>query len=122
MNLTKETTTNAIADAREQAREAARDARKQARRQVVRARIAAAKAKTRAGTRAKATAPSTKAVGAAGAVGLAAGYFLDPDSGKQRRHVARDRALALVRRGADRTRREAEYRGGQVDQMQAVDQ
>jgi osmotically-inducible protein OsmY len=56
-----------------------------------------------------------KAVGAAGAAGLAAGYFLDPDSGKRRRHVARDRALALIRRGADRIRRETEYRAGQVE-------
>jgi osmotically-inducible protein OsmY len=99
--------------AQRQARETIEDARKQARRQVTRARIAGAKA--RAQGRAKASGVSTKAVGAAGAVGLAAGYFLDPDSGKRRRHIARDRARALVRRGADRTRREAEYRYQQAE-------
>jgi osmotically-inducible protein OsmY len=99
--------------AQRQARETIREARKQARRQVTRARITAAKA--RAQGRAKASGASTKAVGAAGAAGLAAGYFLDPDSGKRRRHIARDRALALIRRGADRTRRQAEYRTKQVE-------
>jgi osmotically-inducible protein OsmY len=96
-----------------QARESIEDARKQARRQVTRARIAAARA--RAETRVRAGGVSRKAVGAAGAVGLAAGYFLDPDSGKRRRNVARDRALALIRRGADRTRSQAEYRADQVE-------
>jgi osmotically-inducible protein OsmY len=87
-----------LGDAQQQAADAVREARRQARRQVTRARIAAARA--RAGGRAKASGIPTKAVGAAGAAGLAAGYFLDPDSGKRRRHVARDRALGLVRRGA----------------------
>jgi len=99
--------------ARKQARETVREARKEARRQVTRARIAAAKA--RAQGRTKASGISSKAVGAAGAAGLAAGYFLDPDSGKRRRHIARDRALGLIRRGADRTQREAEYRANQVE-------
>jgi len=127
MKLTKEATTKAVTsaakggastaretilDARKQAREATRDARREAGRQIVRARIAAAKART--ATRTKASGASTKAVGAAGAVGLAAGYFLDPQSGKRRRHEARDRTLALIRRGADRTRREAEYRSNRV--------
>jgi osmotically-inducible protein OsmY len=109
-----------LIDARKQARETisearkqVKDTRKQARRQMTRARIAAAKA--RAQGRAKASGVSTKAVGAAGAVGLAAGYFLDPDSGKRRRHIARDRTLAVIRRGADRTRRQAGYRAGQVE-------
>jgi gas vesicle protein len=96
--------------ARRQARETIRDARKQARRRATRARIAAAKA--RAGGRAKASGASSKAVGAAGAVGLAAGYFLDPDSGKRRRQIARDRTLAVIRRGADRSRRQGEYTAG----------
>jgi osmotically-inducible protein OsmY len=100
-------------DAQKHARKTARDARREARRRMVRARVAAAKA--RAGTRSRASGVSSKAVGAAGAVGLAAGYFLDPDSGKRRRHTARDRALAVIRRGADRTRREADYRSGQVE-------
>jgi osmotically-inducible protein OsmY len=100
-------------EAQKQARRTARDARREARRQVVQARIAAAK--TRAGTRSRASGVSSKAVGAAGAVGLAAGYFLDPESGRRRRHKARDRALAVIRRGTDRTGREAEYRAGQVE-------
>jgi osmotically-inducible protein OsmY len=102
-----------VEGAQQQAMEAIKDARKQARRRLVRARVAAARA--RAGTQAKASQTSAKAVGVAGAAGLAAGYFLDPDSGKRRRHVARDRARALIRRGADKGRREAEYRAGQVE-------
>jgi osmotically-inducible protein OsmY len=116
----RETFSDAFSDARKQAREAfsearkqVKDTRKQARRQVTRARIAAAKA--RAQGRAKTSGVSTKAVGAAGAVGLAAGYFLDPDSGKRRRHIARDRAIAVIRRGAGRTRQEAEYRAQQAE-------
>jgi hypothetical protein len=97
---------SAFGDAPSQAREVIEDTRRKARRQVTRARIAAARA--RAGGRAKASGVSSKAVGAAGAAGLAAGYFLDPDSGKRRRHVARDRALGLIRRGARRTSREAD--------------
>jgi osmotically-inducible protein OsmY len=100
-------------DAQKQARSTVKDARKQARRQVIQARIATARA--RSGTRAKASGISAKAVGAVGAAGLAAGYFLDPDSGKRRRHGVRDRTLAVIRRGTDRTRREAEYRTGQVE-------
>jgi osmotically-inducible protein OsmY len=102
-----------LADAQKQARSTVKEARKQARRQVVQARITAARA--RSGSRAKASKVSAKAVGAAGAVGLAAGYFLDPESGSRRRHQVRDRTLAMLRRGADRTRREAEYRTGQVE-------
>ncbi len=102
-----------VKDTGKQARETIQDARKGARRQVTRARIAAARA--RAEGRARASGTSTKAVGAAGAVGLAAGYFLDPDSGKRRRHIARDRALGLIRRGADKTRREADYVAGTVE-------
>jgi osmotically-inducible protein OsmY len=102
-----------ISEAQKQARSTIRDARREARRQLVRARVAAAKA--RAGTRSRASGVSSKAVGAAGAVGLAAGYFLDPDSGKRRRNMARDRALAVMRRGADRTRRQAEQVEGKVE-------
>jgi osmotically-inducible protein OsmY len=102
-----------VKDTGKQARETIQDARKGARRQVTRARIAAARA--RAEGRARASGTSTKAVGAAGAVGLAAGYFLDPDSGKRRRHIARDRALGLIRRGADKSRREADYVAGTVE-------
>jgi osmotically-inducible protein OsmY len=100
-------------DAQKQATSAIKDARRQARKQATRARITAAR--VRAGRRARSEGASKKAVGAAGAAGLAAGYFLDPDSGKRRRHIARDRALSLLRRGAETTRREAEYRTGQVE-------
>jgi osmotically-inducible protein OsmY len=98
---------------RKQARETLHQAQKRARRQVTRARIAAARGRAQ-GT-AKASGLSKKAIGVAGAAGLAAGYFLDPESGRRRRHVARDRALALIRRGADRTRHEADYRTSQVE-------
>jgi osmotically-inducible protein OsmY len=102
-----------LSEAQKQARWTAKDARREAQRRVAGARIGAARA--RAGARSKASGVSSKAVGAAGAAGLAAGYFLDPDSGRRRRHEARDRALAVIRRGADRTRREAEYRTDQVE-------
>jgi osmotically-inducible protein OsmY len=87
-----------VSEAQKQARDTIKDARKEARRKVTRARIAAAR--VRAGGRTKASGISSKAVGAAGAAGLAAGYFLDPDSGKRRRNVVRDRAAALIGRGA----------------------
>src|SRR3954451_8935252 len=102
-----------LSEAQKQARRTAKDARRKAQRRVVGARIGAARA--RAGARSKASGVSSKAVGAAGAAGLAAGYFLDPDSGRRRRHVARDRALGLIRRGAEKTQRQAEYRTGQVE-------
>jgi osmotically-inducible protein OsmY len=89
---------SAFGDAQKQARETVDDARRQARRQVTRARIAAARA--RATSRTKASGISSKAVGAAGAAGLVAGYFLDPESGKRRRHVVKDRASGLIRRTA----------------------
>ena len=88
----------AITETQRQALSTVRDARKQARRQLVRARVATAKARARAETKASRT--STKAAGAAGAIGFAAGYFLDPDSGRRRRSAARGRALSLVKRGA----------------------
>jgi osmotically-inducible protein OsmY len=97
----------ALGDAPQQALEAVRDARKKARRQVTRTRIAAARA--RAGGKAKASNVSSKAVGVAGAAGLAAGYFLDPDSGRRRRHVARDRTLGLIRRGTGKVRQRADH-------------
>jgi hypothetical protein len=99
---TTKTVSGVAKDSASQARETIKDARKEARRRLVRARIAAARA--RAGTRAKASGAaktSKKAVGAAGAAGLAAGYFLDPESGTRRRQKARERALALIRRGPE---------------------
>jgi hypothetical protein len=108
---TAKTVSGAAREGADAARSAIGDARKRARRQVIRARIAAARA--RAGTRSKASGTSTKAVGAAGAAGLAAGYFLDPESGKRRRQTARDRALAVIRRSnGHRAEEPAEPTGG----------
>lgn len=105
-------------EARKQARDAVREARKQARRQVVRARITAARA--RSGARTTASGASAKAIGAAGAAGLAAGYFLDPDSGGHRRQLARDRVLAVVRRGEGKV--EAASSGAAPEKPAANDQ
>jgi hypothetical protein len=46
---------------------------------------------------------------AALAAGAALVYFLDPSSGKRRRHVTRDRSLSLARRGSQRGRRLARH-------------
>jgi hypothetical protein len=51
---------------------------------------------------------------AAGAAGLAGAYFLDPDNGRRRRHLARDRASAFFRR-----RKEDELRGAGSQKGQA---
>jgi hypothetical protein len=58
---------------------------------------------------------SSKAIGAAGAAGLAVGYFLDPDSGTRRRNGLRDRVLGIIRRGERRSRGEADYVTGSVE-------
>jgi osmotically-inducible protein OsmY len=47
---------------------------------------------------------SVKILATAAGTGAAV-YFLDPDQGKRRRHLARDRATALLRRGAQKTER-----------------
>jgi cell division septum initiation protein DivIVA len=73
-----------LADAQRQARRTVKDARRQARRQLFQARVAAARA--RAGTQAKASRISAKAVGAAGVVGLVAGYFLSERTRRQEEH------------------------------------
>jgi osmotically-inducible protein OsmY len=53
---------------------------------------------------------------AAFAAGAAGEYFLDPQNGRRRRHQARDRGLALIRRpaqrAADTVRRRASYAEG----------
>jgi osmotically-inducible protein OsmY len=59
----------------------------------------------------KKTAAAAGAVGAAGAAGA---YFLDPESGKRRRHIARDRIAAVTRKGAAKIRRQVEYRKGRA--------
>jgi osmotically-inducible protein OsmY len=56
---------------------------------------------------------SSGAALAAGVAGGAAGaYFLDPQNGRRRRHVAFDRAKALLRRGAAEGERRARYAAG----------
>jgi hypothetical protein len=47
----------------------------------------------------------------AGVAGAALAYLLDPDRGRRRRHVLRDRVTALGRRGARRTARHVRYAG-----------
>jgi osmotically-inducible protein OsmY len=46
---------------------------------------------------------------AAAAAGAALAYFLDPSSGRRRRHETRDRGAKLARRGAHRGRRFARH-------------
>lgn len=43
------------------------------------------------------------------AAGAAAEYLLDPADGRRRRHTIRDRASAMLRRGARETRKKAHY-------------
>ena len=45
----------------------------------------------------------------AAAAGAAFAYFLDPSSGRRRRHETRDRGAKLARRGAHRSRRLAHH-------------
>lgn len=47
-----------------------------------------------------------------GLVGAAIAYFGDPQQGARRRNVARDRALALLRRGGREAAGKAQYAGG----------
>jgi BON domain len=47
----------------------------------------------------------------AGAAGAALGYLFDPQNGRRRRHMLRDRALAIGRRGMRRTARQLRYAG-----------
>lgn len=49
-----------------------------------------------------------------GAAGVAGQYFLDPAQGARRRNEARDRAMAMMRRGKDEAARKADYAAGQV--------
>ena len=44
--------------------------------------------------------------------GLGFAYFFDPESGKRRRHVLRDRALRLVRRGGRLVEKRSRYLSG----------
>jgi osmotically-inducible protein OsmY len=101
---------SAAKSATRKARRMAKDTQKTARKQYVRARVAAARA-----TASRRTGTSKKAVAGAGAAGAAGAYFLDPNEGKRRRNVLRDRTLALFRKGSERARREAEYRKSQAE-------
>jgi osmotically-inducible protein OsmY len=66
-----------------------------------------------ASARRPASTVSSGAALAAGVAGGAAGaYFLDPQNGRRRRHVAFDRAKALLRRGAAESERRARYTAG----------
>jgi osmotically-inducible protein OsmY len=48
------------------------------------------------------------------AAGAAAQYFLDAQSGRRRRHVARDRGMAIARRQASDAARKVDYAAGQA--------
>jgi osmotically-inducible protein OsmY len=56
--------------------------------------------------------PASSGVVAGVVAGAAGVYFLDPQSGKRRRHVAFDRAASLLRRGAAEGERKAKYAAG----------
>jgi BON domain len=62
------------------------------------------------------TAPKTRKlpVVAGVAAGAAGAYFLDPEQGKRRRHIARDKALMLVRRGSAEAKRKAQSADGKA--------
>jgi BON domain len=61
---------------------------------------------------------SARELGAVAAVALAAGaaleFFIDPRSGKRRRHLVRDRTRAAVRRQARKVERQAHYEAGKI--------
>ncbi|MGH2356066.1 MAG: BON domain-containing protein [Chloroflexota bacterium] len=50
----------------------------------------------------------------AGAAGAALVYFLDPDQGRRRRHITRDRAQATLRRGFDQVGRYGRFTAGKA--------
>ena len=50
-----------------------------------------------------------------GAAGAAAKHFMDPEQGAQRRNEARDRALALVRRGQSKATGKGDSAAGQEE-------
>jgi osmotically-inducible protein OsmY len=52
---------------------------------------------------------------AACGIGAAAEYFLDRESGRRRRHLARDRSLAMLRRGSRKTVRRGKYLKGTAE-------
>src|SRR3954454_9828544 len=58
------------------------------------------------------TVPTGAALAAGATGGVAGAYFLDPQNGKRRRHVALDRLGSLMRRGAAESERRARYAAG----------
>jgi BON domain len=58
------------------------------------------------------TPPAGAAVAAGVAGGAAGAYFLDPQQGSRRRHVAFDRVKSLLRRGKAESERKARYAAG----------
>jgi osmotically-inducible protein OsmY len=96
--------------ARASAESAIKDARKAARKQMMRARVTAART-----TASRPQVGGKKAIAAAGVVGAAGAYFLDPQSGTRRRHMLRDKAEAIVRKATNRARRQKEYRVHQAE-------
>jgi osmotically-inducible protein OsmY len=48
------------------------------------------------------------------AIGAAAAWFLDPDNGTRRRHVARDKTTKYARQGKDQAARKASYAGSTI--------
>jgi hypothetical protein len=68
--------------------------------------------------RARLSERSARELAAVGALALAAGaaleFFLDPRSGKRRRHLVRDRATAAVRRQARKVDRRTHYEAGKI--------
>jgi hypothetical protein len=57
----------------------------------------------------------TQLAAAAFAAGAAGEYFLDPQHGRRRRHLARDRGLAMIRRPAKRVAGEAHRRASYAE-------
>jgi hypothetical protein len=58
--------------------------------------------------------PSTRAILGAATAGAVGEYFLDPQNGKRRRHVARDKVLAWIRRPARKVTAEAQRRASDL--------
>jgi gas vesicle protein len=67
-----------------------------------------------AGEQPPSTARRIGSLAAAGVVGAAVAFFLDPISGKRRRHVARDKLGSWVRGGRDRIARRGRYLRGRA--------
>lgn len=71
--------------------------------------------KRRQGRRsAKQSSRSPASLIAAAGSGAALAYLADPQQGRRRRHVARDRTLALVRRGRREALRRGDYAAGKM--------